>query len=158
MIHETVGKISRDLIIQSGDENHSPQEQMSENLSEYDKNIYECIELSKKDFMFDFYVIVITKKEKLMPNVLRHYFLSRNSCPTPQYDEAVYKFHRREERVEFLWVVPSKETCQYFVVNSLNIVEDERELLNFVLQFTNGDLDALAKKLNNEKDGLVLIT
>lgn len=150
MIHDTVGKISRDLIIKSGDETHSVTEQMQENLSEYDKNIYECIEIGKKEYMFDFYIIVITKKEKLMPNVLRHYFLSRHSCPTPQYDEAVYKYHRTEDRIEFLWVVPSKETCEYFVVNSLSIIEEERELLNFVLQFTNGDLDIKAKQMNGE--------
>jgi hypothetical protein len=152
----TVGKISLELANNLSDNTHSAHDQMRENLTEYDKNIYECIERSKKDFMFDFYVIVITKKEKLMQNVLRHYFLSRNSCPTPQYDEAVYKFHRKDEKLDFLWVVPSKETCDYFVANALNIPDEERELLNFVLQFTNGDLDARAKKLNNEKDGLIV--
>lgn len=156
MQRDTVGKVARDLLIKSGDENHSVNEQMSENLSEYDKNIYECIERSKKEFMFDFYVIVITKNEKLMPNVLRHYFLSRHSCPTPQYDEAVYKYHRKDDRIEFLWVVPSKPTCEHFVMNALTIPDEEKELLNFVLKFTSGELDALAQKLNNEKDGLIL--
>lgn len=156
MMRDTVGKISRDLVISSSSDTHSSADQMRENLTEYDKNIYECIGIGKKEYMFDFYVIVITKKEKLMPNVLRHYFLSRHSCPTPQYDEAVYRYHRKDDRIEFLWVVPSKETCQYFVMNALDVLDEEKELLNFVLQFTNGDLDLLAKKLNNEKDGLII--
>lgn len=157
MNRDTVGKISRDLVMSSGAETHSATDQMHENLKEYDNNIYECIEIGKKEYMFDFYVIVITKKEKLMPNVLRHYFLSRHSCPTPQYDEAVYKYHRKADHIEFLWVIPSKDTCDYFVVNSLNIAEEERELLNFVLRFTSGELDSFAKKLNNEVDGLIIV-
>lgn len=150
---KTVGKIATDLLI-NANETHSVTEQMQENLSEYDKNIYECIELGKKEYTGDFYLVVITKNEKLLQNVLRHYFLSRQSCPSPQYDEAVYKYHSSEERVEFLWVVPSKQTCEYFVVNSLQIPEEERQLLDFVLRFTNGDLNLLAKKMNGEIEGV----
>jgi hypothetical protein len=152
MPHKTVGKIATDLLIDAN-ETHSVNDQMRENLTEYDKNIYECIELGKKEYDNDFYIVVITKNEKLLQNVLRHYFLSRKSCPSPQYDEAVYKYHRSEERIEFLWVVPSKDTCEYFVVNSIQIPEEERQLLDFVLRFTNGDLNLVAKKMNGELFG-----
>jgi len=55
-----------------------------------------------------FYVCVITKKERLMDNVLRNYFLARSTCPTPQYDQTVYKYHRDSGAIQFLWVLPSK--------------------------------------------------
>lgn len=150
MTRETVGKISQELAIKSLDDTHSAHDQMQESLNEYDKNLYECIESGKKAFMFDFYVVVITKKERLMQNVLRNYFIPRFSCPTPQYDETVYKYHRKEDYIEFLWVVPSKDTCEHMIQNALLIPSEEKQLLDFVLSFTNGDLDILAKKLNGE--------
>jgi len=147
---KTAGQISQELAVKSVDDSHSAHDQMRENLIEYDKNLYECIDDGKKSYIFDFYVIIITKKERLMQNVLRQYFLSRHSCPTPEYDQTVYKYDRKKDCPEFLWVVPSKETCDYFISNALQIPEEERQLLDFILQFTNGDLDKLAKKLNNE--------
>lgn len=150
---KTAGQVSQELAVKSVDNSHSAHDQMRENLIEYDKMICQCIETGKKEFAGDFYVVVITKKERLMQNVLRNYFLTRESCPTPQYDEAVYKFHKKDDRIEFLWVVPAKDVCEYIIENALLIPEEERDLLNFVLQFTNGDLDVLAKKLNGEIEG-----
>ena len=37
-----------------------------------------------------------------------------------------------------------------FVINALEIVDEEKGLLNFVLKFTDGTLLAMAKKLNGE--------
>ncbi len=150
MPRETVGKIATDLS-QKAPETRDPIEQMREQLTDYDKNIIECIESHKKQYTTDFYVIVITKKERLLQNVIRNYFTARLSCPTPEYDQVVYKYKRNEDSIDFLWVVPSKDTCQLLLANKHQVVPEEYGLLNYIIQFADGTLFALAKKLNGEK-------
>lgn len=151
MNRETIGKLSSDLIIKSPD-TRSPIEQMRENLSEYESNIWQCVERYKKQFPGNFYVVVITKNERLMPNVFRNYFTARLSCPTPDYDQTVYIYRRSDESLEFLWVIPSRDASIYLKNNALYVEESERNLLKFVLEFADGTLFKLAKKLNGEKE------
>ena len=96
--------------------------------------------------------MVLTKKEKLLENVLRNFFFSRSSCPTPEYDQAVYKIHKKIEKIQFIWVLPSKDTCQLFIENADIIAPEERLLLKFILLDWSGDLLRYAKELNNEQD------
>lgn len=151
MERDTVGKISS-VLIQKEPDTYSPLEQMSEQLSDYDKHIFDCIELFKKSLQVnsDFYIVVITKKEPLMKNVLRSYFAARLSCPTPDYDQAVYKYNYKDESINFLWVIPSKDTCQLLRDNALIVHDSEKGLLAFVLDFYDDTLLRKAKKLNNE--------
>jgi hypothetical protein len=149
---DKVGKISVDLAQKTPD-TRDPIEQMRENLSDYDKEMWVCIERGKKELFCDFYIVVITKKEPLMENVLRNYFGFRRSCPTPDYDQAVYKYSQKDDEVSFLWVVPSKDACMMMIANRLIIDPEERELKEFVLRFASGDLMRLAKLLNGELDG-----
>lgn len=149
MKRQTVGKISYDLLQKTPD-SLSPIENMREQLTDYEKNLFECVDRYKKTFPFDFFIIVITKKEPLMPNVLRNYFYARMSCPTPDYDQILYRYKHKEEALDFLWVIPSRDTCHLLKDNALEIHPSERELLDFVLRFSDGSLFKLAKQLNNE--------
>lgn len=149
MTKETVGSISSQLM-QKQPETTSPIDQMREQLSDWDKNIWECIDRSKKDFIGDFYIIVITKNERLMKNVFRNFFYARLSCPTPDYDQTVYKYHRHDDEIEFLWVIPSRDASFYLKDNALYVAPQEQQLLKFVLDFADGTLFKLAKELNGE--------
>lgn len=146
---ETVGKISVDLAAKAPD-TRSAIEQMRENLSEYDKNIWECIERSKAYTPHDFYIEVTTKLEPLLTNVLRNYFMFKNSCPTPNYDQAVYKYFRESDTVEFLWVIPDRETCHLLVEHRHEVPLEEHQLLDYVLRFAKGELFLFCKLLNGE--------
>jgi hypothetical protein len=150
MTKETVGKISSDLIVKQVDDTHSATDQMREQLNEWDKNIMECINRGKKDFLHDFYIVVLTKKERLMPNVLRNYFTCRISCPTPEWDQSVFHYERSSEKLTFLWVVPAKDVCEFFTINALKIEGEDRQLLKYVLEFNDGTLLKKAKQLNGE--------
>jgi len=109
----------------------------------------ECKKRSSLDG--DFYISVLLKKEKLLENVLRNYFIPTKVCPTPGYDQTVYKYDNKKETIELLWVVPDKETCEIFRENFMIIVPGERGLLKYVLDFYDGTLFRLCKKLNGEK-------
>lgn len=151
MTRETVGKVSSDLIIKAP-ETLSPIEQMEENLSDYEKNVWECVERCKKDFTGDFYIVVITKNERLLPNVFRNFFYGRQSCPTPDYDQTVYKYKRKDNAPIFMWVIPSRDASFHLKDNALQVAPEERELLKYVLAFQDGTLMRLAKDLNGEKE------
>lgn len=153
---ETVGKIAVDLMAKPENQ-HTVIDQMRENLTDYDKNIFLCVQRYKKIFPGDFYVVVETKKERLFENVIRNYFFGRLSAPTPTWDQTVYKFHRNDELLEFLWVVPSQDTCAYLTMNKNYVVESERGLLNFVLSYNDGTLLNMAKRLNGETSNSPLI-
>ena len=152
----TVGKIATDLMAKPENQ-HTVVDQMRENLTDYDKNIFLCVEQAKKTYPGDFYIVVECKKERLLENVIRNYFFARLSAPTPTWDQTVYKYHRNREWLEFLWVVPSKDACEYLTINKHYVVESEYELLKFVLSYNDGTLLKLAKKLNGESDDSPLI-
>jgi hypothetical protein len=81
---DTIGKLSTELLQKDIHADHSVREQTAENLSEYESNVYGAVERGKAAINGDFFVVVITKRERLMPNVLRNYFLPRKSCPNKQ--------------------------------------------------------------------------
>ena len=43
---------------------------------EYLNNLLECVTSGRKKFNSDFFVVVLTKNERLLPNVFRNYFFS----------------------------------------------------------------------------------
>lgn len=149
MNRDTIGKISTDLLLKTPD-SRDPIELQREMQKDYEKNIFECIDTHKKSFPGDFYIEVVTKKERLMSNVLRNYFFGTLACPTPTYDQTLYKYHRSEEWLEFLWVLPAKDICEMLTFNALEVPESERELLNFVLSLNDGSLLQKARTLNGE--------
>ena len=151
MFRETVGKLALKLLGEQKKDTHSVFEQMREQLSEYDTSINDCVEAHKKVFPSDFFVIVITKKERLMPNVFRHYFFARLSCPTPDYDQTVYHYHKDLEAIDFIWTIPDRNTCHWFRENALMIDTQEKDLLKLVLDFNDGTLMKRAKQLNKEE-------
>lgn len=118
---------------------------------EYLDNLLHCTSEHRKKVLSDFFVVVITKNEKLLPNVFRNYFFARNSCPTPDYDQSVFKFCADTEDLAFLWSIPSMDACIHLRENAVLVAPEERELLACVLNFADGTLYKLAKQLNREQ-------
>lgn len=119
--------------------------------SEFIKNFEMAQEDGKKAFSpQDFYIIVLTQRERLMDNVFRNKFFPRLSCPTPQYDQVVYKYYSKDDRVEMLWVLPDKETYHMLIKNALLVPPEQKELLKYVLDDSSGELLIKCKKLNGE--------
>lgn len=163
---ETVGKISQDAFSkQSGFV--SPLEIWKEAEKDYLDNLIWCVNhaIGKVDcstmenhdtckdnpsFDSDFFVVVLIKKEKLLQNVMRNYFIATLTCPTPTHDQSVFYYNHDKESLEFLWAVPDQETCLTFIENKNEVVMEERQLLQNILDFYDGNLYKLAKRLNGE--------
>lgn len=163
---QTVGKIARDLLLKSPD-SRDPIEIQRATENEYLANLEWCVNhaLKKVDcsaikghdgcsireaLIGDFFVSVLLKKEKVLENVLRNYFVASISCPTPHFDQTVYKYDSKKEGVQFLWVIPDQETCLTFKENKHIIVPAERGLLQFILDYYSGHLHRVCKAQNGE--------
>ena len=142
MARDTVGKISAELLQKDTYADHSAGEQMQEQLREYESNVYDCVASGKSIYSGDFFVVVITKRERLMPNVMRNYFLHRLSCPSPEYDQTLYHYHRADDNLEFVWVIPSIVAVKDMVKHKHNLDMSFYQLLKFVLEFLDGTLEA----------------
>jgi hypothetical protein len=150
MTRDTIGKISQALLLKTPD-SRDPIEIQRSTEREYLNNLNECISRGNKKYHQDFFIHVETKREKLLPNVLRNYFIDRLTCPSPNYDQAVFKYHYATDELEYLWAIPSRDASHYLKDNVLYIAADERELLEHVMDFADGTLFKLCKKLNGEK-------
>ena len=153
---DTVGKISTDLL-QKEFGKVNVIDQQREMQKEYIDNLVTCVEDSKKNFPGDFFIVVETKAERLMPNVMRNYFFSRWTCPTPTYDQSVFRYSKKGERLEYLWTLPSKDACHHIKMNAATLPEEESQLRDFVLGLFDESLLKLSKQFNNEKDDSIIL-
>lgn len=119
----------------------------------WENQVLNALNRGKVFYQDDFFLVVLFKKERLLPNVVRQYFFHRASCPTPEYDQTVYKYHRKEDKLEFIWVVPSQEHCIMLPLNRHLLPLDQHILLEFIDRFNSGSLDQMAKQLNGEPNG-----
>lgn len=146
----TVGELALPLLSKTPD-SCDPIEIGREMQKEYLSNLVECVTKNRGQMSGNFYVVVLTKNEKLLPNVFRNYFFARISCPSPDYDQSVFKFIESSEDIVFLWSIPSKDACIYLKDNAVLVAPEEKDLLKCVLSFADGSLYKLAKQLNHEK-------
>lgn len=149
MKRDTVGALATQLLAKEPD-TRNPIDLEREMHKDYEKEVYETIGRGRKVYPGNFYVVVITKKERLLANVLRNYFFHRETCPTPDYDQTVYYIQQPEEKIDFLWVIPSRDTCFYLLENERFLPDNERQLLDFIKDFKSSKLFELSKRLNNE--------
>jgi hypothetical protein len=149
-LRPTVGESASQLLSKIPD-SCDPIEIRQEMQKEYLDNLIQCVIDHRQKISGDFYVVILTKNEKLLPNVFRNYFFARSSCPTPDYDQAVFRFHADSEEIVFLWCIPSKDACIHLKENAVLVAPEERELLSCVLDFSDGTLYKFAKKLNREQ-------
>lgn len=148
---KTVGELAVD-IFRKGTYESSPVELEREMQRDYYQNLIDCALNHRRDYNGKFYIVVITKAEPILLNTMRNYFVPRKSCPTPDYDQSVFRYNNVTEEIEYLWTIPSKEACFHLMNNAKQVHKDEWELLSYVLQFHRGSLFSLAKRLNGEKD------
>ena len=139
-------------------ESRDPIELQREMQKDYLDELKKCISEFKKAHIGDFFVVVITKREPLLPNVLRNQFFARISCPTPDYDQSVYHYKNDIECAEYLWTIPCRDACIYLRDNCNVVAPEERQLLSFVMDFSSGALFKLCKKLNREAHNSPLLS
>jgi len=103
---------------------------------EYFNEIEKCVE-AHKSWDTPYYIVVHCKKEKLLENVIRRYFIGRQTLPTPQWDQTVWRYTPMTGDMQFLWVLPDENTAKWFAGNPQEVQQEHAELLWFVTEFLN---------------------
>ena len=116
----------------------------------YEEEVIVALERGKKEFDGDLFVIVLLQKFRVLKNAGRSFFFPRKSCPTPEYDQTVYQYFRKEDRLKFLWIVPNKQTVIDMCLIGNTLPPDQQELVQFARDFSSGALDRISAILNNE--------
>ncbi len=146
----TLGSIVTDLS-QKAPESTDPIEIQRAMQETYMKDLLDAVDRGYKKYNGDFFIHVETKAERLLTNTFRNYFIDRFTCPTPNYDQSVFRYNRRLGQVEYIWTIPDRETCHHLKENVLIVAKEEKQLLEFVLMFDSGELFRLCKKFNKEE-------
>lgn len=116
----------------------------------FESQVWQVVDRGRNFYEGDFFVVVLFKKERLFHNVVRQYFLPRQSCPTPEYDQIVYKYYRKEDKIEFIWVVPDIQTVRHLDIYRRDLPDDQQWFLQFIRDFKSGELDKRCIQLNKE--------
>jgi hypothetical protein len=120
---------------------------------EFIPNLIKCVERGIEMFPDrDFYVSNAGKNEQLLANVIRSYWIPLNACPTPNYDQIVFKYNHQTGDLVEVWSIPTKDGCDYLIRNKKYIVSAEQDILAYTQAFLDGSLDKMAKFLNEEKE------
>ena len=145
----------------------NPQEIQRAQEKEYIDNLVWCVKHARKEIdcstiaghnqckersalVGDFFIASLLKKEKLLHNVIRNYFVPTTTCPTPCHDQTVYKYNAAKGDIEYLWTVPDEQTALTLKENAAIVHPSEHQSLQMVLDYYNGNLMRICKKLNGE--------
>ena len=103
------------------------------------------------DYKKDFFIEVITKAERLFRDYPRTYFIGRKSCPTPGYDQSVFRYNWKDDNIEYLWTLPDMDNANFLASHCLEVPYQQRQLLGYVMDYYDGILLQRCKQYNNEQ-------
>ena len=131
-VKKTVGEESRNRIM-SGDKQEVGETSIAMNKT-YEEELMDCVHRYQKKRLENvepFYVVVELKKERLMHNVMRRYFYGRESEPTPNYDQTVFKVDPKDQKVDFKWSIPDIESYYDMVFHGHLYDIEQQQLVHF---------------------------
>lgn len=138
MERKTVGQASYDLLQKKPERIGAVdlQREMQKSVCEQFKEVIE----KHKSYADSYYIILMYRKERLLPNVIRQQFIVRKTRPSPDYDCSLFSYDNKTQELKFHWTIPDDETCTYLLLNKENLSQDEKELYQFVKSFSEGTL------------------
>ncbi len=105
----------------------------------------------------DFYVELLMHQEPVFAinNKITLKWLTKISCPTPTYDQTVFKYSWVDENLKEIWNVPGKDKCEFYKIHNSNedIPPNWRQQRDYALDFMSLKLDDKCRQLNNEEKG-----
>lgn len=114
-----VGQAAIDILSKN-----QPDQTVEETLDEYGKDYVKHFETAVKDgskrYVNPFHVLVLSNKEMWAPNVMRNWFIPRQTAPRahemiydyPNHMKTLYKIDVVSGKAELLWTLPGKQDCQ----------------------------------------------
>ncbi len=143
---KTVGALSSELLLKPDNKQGVVDTQM-EMHKQYLPNIENLVNSKDcEDWKDPFYVVVLTRRERSMVNVIRHHFIARKTLPTPQYDQDTWKYHPSSGKLEYLWTVPAKDKVNELIMLEASYPKSFNDLIRFCKLFKADKLDIVCGK------------
>lgn len=154
-VREKVGKIAYDRM-QKPLESTCPREQGNEMLSKgsYEREVLNTIAAGKKALQGDFFVEVAQSKKW---NIIRRRIFYRTTCPTPRFDQVAYHYTKHDDNISVLWSIPDEYHAHKLRENASITDPELWQLVKYVIDYFDGTLLNLCKKLNKEDELLTNI-
>jgi len=119
-----VGKAVHEILSKSNDD-ITVGEIMDEFQHKYAKEMESCLENNVNKYDPPFYVVVLTKKEPWALNVMRNWFIARQTRPSakilredyPNYMQTVYSYDKRSSELKIHWSLPIAQDAAVVLQN-----------------------------------------
>lgn len=110
----------------------------------------------------DFYIVAVWSfsRDFAPGQVPEDFFFVRRSCPTPGYNQNVFKYHHQTGSIEFLWSIPKKRRYYELWANRTRYINDPvlKARTAFVVSMETGKLmEWVLKENGNLKDAVINI-
>ena len=148
---KTVGQESVDRLLQR-DFTQTVRDTQVEVQRNYFDEIRKTIE-QVPDWTEPFYISVLTRKDKLLENVVRFVYIPRQTLPTPHWDQTVWRYNPVSEDIEYIWTIPDKISANEMLQFPHEVKREEYQLFEFVKLHAAGMLYP-KMLLKHEKDEL----
>lgn len=122
-------------------------------------NLYECLMRGKELFKEDFFIELQTVRDTLVVGRIKKKWIPKFTCPTPNYDQTVFHYKKKEDELYVVWVLPDRNSSFEILANAHLVGPEMKELTQYVLDFSDGSLFKKCKMLNKEDillDNIVL--
>lgn len=103
----------------------------------YSGVLRDAVEDGINKFKDNFYVEMAFKREKIFKKAFKVIPILRKTCPIPFYGKDLYFYTYKDNKVELIWSIPSKELCQNPAFIPLG-VPGNTELLGNVRNYNSG--------------------
>lgn len=152
--HKTHIELAREAI-DKGAVATNPLDIAKEEEEKYMNALYECVANHKQLWPSkNFFVHTTMRCEPFARNEFKNFWTGHIDCPSPTYDQTLYHYIANGDRIELLWSIPNEEHARAFKQYAHNIKPEFWPTLQVVLDFYDGKLSQLARKLNNEPDNM----
>lgn len=111
------------------------------------QELEDTIKNNEKKYDSPFYVIVFTNKEMWAPNVMRNWFIARQTAPRamdmihqyPHHVKTLYKVDSKEGSHKVQWTIPGFEDCKSILKNPQ---AHDPQLVTWIISAFEGSLDS----------------
>lgn len=120
-----VGKAVFDILSKPQQETQEVGETMEAMTPRYYQELLDTVKNHKDKLPPEFYIVVLRKKEPWAMNVLRQWFIPRESKPSaavmredyPNFDHDVWRINTQDSSINFLWTLPTAQDSATILKN-----------------------------------------
>lgn len=128
-------------LAQKGDERIEARDIQQEADKEYFEEIYKAAQAKPAcNWRQPFYIVVQITKPGYLVNVIRRRFFARQTLPTPQPDQTVWRYDPRTTDLEYLWTLPDLDAINEISMNRQWLRDEDKMLGEIVVDYLNKSL------------------